>query len=755
MPTGQVTMTTAKPFPIRFGAAAWLFVFGLFLIALYGGQLRLGVSTPMEGQSLLYRALIGRSEAAIGHLIIALPIVLAVAIAAFKRGVLQMPSMAVWLPLSALFFWLAIGVPASPTRYEAIVDFARWVSAFAAMVGCCFLLGRDKGPRIAAYALFAGIAVLGVIGFAEFAYQSQIAGNSRIFAGWHNPNAVAGMLIIGLPLGMGLFVGAEERLEKLLLGFGMGAIFCALWFTGSKGGIIAAVVGILAFAILGLAKRGLPAGWWKGIVVGLVAGVGLILLFGLGAMTAGTGSVAGRLGEGGSAEQSVGFRSALWKDSAKVIALSPVMGHGAGSYSLMIRKEGSTLGSELAHQTYLQIAAETGIVGLVIAVGLIIIWLITVLRKHPSEPPERAALRYAIVAAVLAIGANGLVESNLSFFGIRMALFALLGIGLNLSVDGLVPERVPTALRAVVASLLAVGVGYTFVAAAIADNAVSRAVGLMTESPGEAQRLLLFANKVAPADPQPTFQLAKLASAMDDWDSARSHAEAAARRNPDASTYSVLARAQGKLGNTAEAKAAIDAAIAAEPIDPYWRAQKFELLRELALYDEAEVAARDAIDAEKRLESVPNALPWLVSTDTISARRWLIGREKSTAERVVLLQGLFDQLALYAERTAPELANVSRYAVIAELKRKLGAGVSEQKIADELKLTIDEYRAYRQTVEQYPFVGESVELARQKQELMVDTGEELERIYRSDGKSAEADAVRAVLDRVEEAGVLK
>jgi len=746
---------TQTPTTRNLGAAAWLFVVGLFLIALFGGQLRLGLSIPIDEQSLFYRALIGRSEAAIGHLLIALPIVLAVAIAAFRKGVLQIPSMGVWLMLSALFFWLAIGVPASPTRYAAIVDFARWVSAFAALVGCCFLLGRDKGPRIAAYALFAGMAVLGVIGFAEFAYQSQIAANWRIFAGWHNPNALAGILIVGLPLGMGLFVGAEERLEKLLLGFGMGAILCALWFTGSKGGILAATVGIVAFALISLIKRGLPAGWWKGILVALIAGAGLILLFGLGAWTAGTSSVAGRLGEGGAAEQSVGFRSQLWKDSAKVIASRPFIGHGAGSYSITIRKEGNTLGSELAHQTYLQIAAEIGIVGLAIAIGLIVVWLFTVLRKHPSEPPERAALRYAIVAAVLAIGANGLVESNLSYFGIRMALFALLGIGLNLSVDGLVPERVPVALRAVVASLLAIGVGYTLVGAAIADNAVSRALGVMSDRPGEAQRLLQFAHKVAPADPQPMFQLAKLASAMNDWETARALAETAARRNPDASSYSVLAHAEGKLGNRAEAVAAMDAAIAAEPNDPYWRAQKFELLREMAMYDDAEAAARDAIQAEERLETMPNALPWLVSTDTIAARQWLIGRATSTPERAELLQGLFDQLALYAERTATELANVTHYAAIAEVKRKLGAGASEQKIADELNLPLDEYRAYRQTLEQTPMVGETIELARQKQELLGEVGEELERIYRSEGKSEEADAVRARLDAVEEAGVLK
>src|SRR5688500_4642234 len=94
------------------GFAAWLFCAGLFLAALYGGQLRLGVNALQEGQSYLSAAFFDRTEAAFGHMLIALPIVAAVAIAAFKRGVLQIPSVGVWLPLMAFFFWLAIGVPA-------------------------------------------------------------------------------------------------------------------------------------------------------------------------------------------------------------------------------------------------------------------------------------------------------------------------------------------------------------------------------------------------------------------------------------------------------------------------------------------------------------------------------------------------------------------------------------------------------------------------------------------------------------------
>src|SRR5688572_21149248 len=275
------------------GFAAWLFCIGLFLTALYGGQLRLGTNALTEGQSYLSAALFDRSEAAFGHMLIALPIVAAVAIAAFKRGVLQIPSVGVWVPLMAFFFWLAIGVPVSPARYEAILEFAKWVAAFAAMIGCGFLLGRDKGPRIAAYALFSGISVLGLIGVAEFSTASIEAGNWRIFADWHNPNALAGMLIVGVPLGMGLFAGASERLERLLVGFGLASIVAALWFTGSKGGLAAVAVGIVAFVALSAFKKGVPAKWLRGVVTAGVGGLLLIGLLGLGASMRGTSSVAG------------------------------------------------------------------------------------------------------------------------------------------------------------------------------------------------------------------------------------------------------------------------------------------------------------------------------------------------------------------------------------------------------------------------------------------------------------------------------
>ena len=738
------------------GFAAWLFCAGLFLTALYGGQLRLGVNALTEGQSYLSAALFDRTEAAFGHMLIALPIVAAVAIAAFKRGVLQIPSVGVWVPLMAFFFWLAIGVPVSPARYEAILEFAKWVAAFAAMIGCCFLLGRDKGPRIAAYALFAGISVLGLIGIAEFATASIDAGNWRIFADWHNPNALAGMLLIGVFLGFGLFAGADERLEKLLVGFGMAAIIAALWFTGSKGGLLATAVGIVAWLALMVFKKGVPTGWWKGAAVGLVGGLLLISLLGFGANLRGTSTIDGRLGVGGGEEQSVGFRSTLWKDTLDIAMAQTIMGHGSGTYNLVIHRDGTTLGSALAHQTYLQTAAEIGFVGMRLAVLLVFVWVVTVLRKHPSEPPERAALRYAIVAAVLAVGANGLTESNLSFFGIRVALFALMGIGLNLSVDGLVPERIPTMMRGVVASLLALGAGYTFVASTVADSKVASALTSQQNGrPGDAQRALLSAQKAAPTDPEPTYQLARLALAMNDVESAVDFAQRAVAKSPKATHYGILAEAVLKNGDQEQALAAIDEAAQADANDPYWRAQKFEMLRTLGRYEEAEAAAKDAIAAEDRLETVPNALAWHVPTDSLNARRWLLQRAATTGERLSLTQGLFERLALFAERSAPEISRVTGYANIAEAKKKLGESATDEQLAEEMNATLDEFRSFREAAENTPIVGETVALAKQKQELLFETGEELERAYRAAGDDEAADAVRARLAGVEKAGFLR
>lgn len=737
-----------------FGLPFWLLLLGFFLLALFGGQLRLGAQAT-GGESLLYSALVLRSEAAIGHLLIAVPIVLGVSIAAFRRGVLQAPTLAVYMGFVGLFLWFAFNVPTSITRYEAILDFARWVVAIAAAFGCCFVLGRDRGPRYAASALLAGIAAVAIIGLAEFA--SRGGASHRIFAGWHNPNALAGVLIIGVPLGLGLFAGSSERIERLLYGFATAATLCALWLTGSKGGLAAAAVGVVAYLILGIAKRGsMPSGWIKSTVLQVAFAALLVGVFAVGSLRAG-GSAAGRFAEGATTEQSAGFRAQLWKDSLKAALEKPIAGTGAGSYSLTIRRHGETLGSELAHQTYLQTAVENGFLGLAVALVVIGAWLAAVLRRHPTEPPERSALRLAVVAGVLAIGANGLVESNLSYFGIRVALFALLGIGLNLSVDGLMPERVPVWARACVATGLALGAGYTFLAAAISDSKVAEALDAMsTGNVTLAEESLATASGFAPADPQPLYQRARLAAATRDWETALLHAKTVAERTPDPTYLALYARAQAATGKVDEAAETMDRAIAADPNDPHWRAEKSDLLRQAGRYEDAEVAARDAIEADLQLREKPNALPWHVSTDTLLVRRWLLSRADSNEERLALLQGIFDLLASYMEKTAVEISSMTGYREIAEARSRLSAVGGDEEMAEMLGFaSVEDYRAYKQLVETFEIAGESVVIARQKHDYLREVAAELEAAYRSAGDEAGAAAVRDRLEAIDRVAVVR
>jgi tetratricopeptide (TPR) repeat protein len=232
-------------------------------------------------------------------------------------------------------------------------------------------------------------------------------------------------------------------------------------------------------------------------------------------------------------------------------------------------------------------------------------------------------------------------------------------------------------------------------------------------------------------------------------------ANAAIQKSPSASNYGMLAQAKAALGKTAEAVEAADSAIKADSNDPYWRVQKFDILRNAGNYDFAEAAAKEAIAAEDRLSSMPNALPWHVPTDTLSARQWLMQRAQSTEERFVILKGMFERLALFAEKSAPELARVTGYVNIADTKKELGEDATDEQLAEELNATVDEFRQFRAMVETTPIVGETIALAREKQELLFEIGRELEGYYRSVGDSESADAVKARLAAVEEAGVLR
>lgn len=195
---------------------------------------------------------------------------------------------------------------------------------------------------------------------------------STAFGPFINRHHFAGYmeLAMALPLGM-LFSGSIETYKRPVYAFVAMMMGVALIMTNSRGGIISLAAEIVFLAIV--AGPGLRKGERRprpqriraallraGLAVGLI-----VVLIG-GTLVVGGGDVFTRLLGTVNASDPTTGRAHFWSVTLDVIKAYPVVGSGLGSFSVIYTKYDSRNGFyrlEQAHNDYLQILADGGIVG--------------------------------------------------------------------------------------------------------------------------------------------------------------------------------------------------------------------------------------------------------------------------------------------------------------------------------------------------------------------------------------------------------
>jgi O-antigen ligase len=270
--------------------------------------------------------------------------------------------------------WAAIGIHSSAlpaVTQERVVDYLKlWLIALVA-VNALRTRAQIQGFLIfvvGCYALFParGAIVNYIVGYAPFgrAVWSYIYGNA---------NDLAALMLLGMGTATALFVSEAHKTIR------MAAVAASMLFGGiilmtqSRGALVALAV----FALLTVQgqKRKLRAFLLLAVCGSVVIAVapsgiwerakGMVFLSNLENLA--------QVDEEGSAEQ----RYEIWKVAVAIIADHPVRGTGLGTYPEMhfiyaLAGESVTArGTRDTHSTYLNVAAETGAVGLAIFVLMI------------------------------------------------------------------------------------------------------------------------------------------------------------------------------------------------------------------------------------------------------------------------------------------------------------------------------------------------------------------------------------------------
>ena len=235
----------------------------------------------------------------------------------------------------------------------------------------------------------------------------------RAFSTFVYPNTLAGYLILFFPLTVLFSLKFKGKRKILPLIAGM-IILWALFLTKSKGGFLSLFVAmvILAFSplyrkrkvfsillLLVLLTSLFSFLLWKDI---LILSRGRELLFG-----------------------SADIRLSYWKAGLRMFKERPLLGFGTGCFGKVFTrfKEPGREESQMAHNNYLQVASELGIVGILI---FLLFW-IYVVRFLLNNIQKERIISWGILGSVMAFLFHSLMDFDFYIPGIVFNLFLFLG----------------------------------------------------------------------------------------------------------------------------------------------------------------------------------------------------------------------------------------------------------------------------------------------------------------------------------------
>ncbi len=322
-----------------------------------------------------------------------------------------------------------------------------------AYFGMFFLIINTQGLRIKRILLLIicvgfCISVLGILQKltgTEHIYWVRDASYATPFGPYVNRNHFAGYIGMVIPLALGMLVfrfagitlygSRDDRsivaefqshfFANLLLIFIVVIMITALFFTASRGGILsfAVMVVVLSTLICLTRLRAVMGKWWRIIVSVMIITVVILIWLGL-------DPVLNRL-----SDITPGGRYEIYNDAVKVYKDFPLFGTGLGTFQYVLpgyRTIPRRKLTEHAHNDYLELVSDCGLIGLIIILsGIIIFFWMTMTRWWKRRRYYAKSVAMGGFCGIIAILAHSFVDFNLHIPANALFLSILLGLTYN------------------------------------------------------------------------------------------------------------------------------------------------------------------------------------------------------------------------------------------------------------------------------------------------------------------------------------
>jgi O-antigen ligase len=223
-------------------------------------------------------------------------------------------------------------------------------------------------------------------------YRQEARQLNRFAAVESDPNSLAMTLALALP--MAWYLGMTVKNPILRWGFrayiAVGLV--AIGLTASRGGMVAATVALM---IVPLTMTKLSPGR-------LIAAVAMLAVSGVLAAVYVPDKIVQRLATTGTEVEdlSLGGRFKLWEAGMKALTERPLTGYGAGFWRQAVAP---WLGPnpQVAHNSFISVAVETGIVGLLLYLGMFLAVFLALMRLPSFERRFTVVLLATLMVAML------------------------------------------------------------------------------------------------------------------------------------------------------------------------------------------------------------------------------------------------------------------------------------------------------------------------------------------------------------------
>jgi len=372
---------------------------------------------------------------------LALVSVLIWVIGASRGGSLDLPGRSVVLSAGVFFGLLVLSALDSVSLHASLRELANtacYVMVFLMIAG----MGR---ARRALYSMLGSLAVaatlVAILGFNEYVLGESA--RQRIFSTFFNPDFLAGFMALMLPVVLAWYLSRTALAISVVGGLSVLLILANILMSGSRFGAVASAGGVAAFMLLALLSRDFkkPQLLRASLLILPILVAGLAL----------GKPLASRVASVKAESHSAGFRIYTWKGTARMCEAHLVNGTGIGTFEVAYPKYAIVGFTKLAHNSYLQLAAEAGplsAASLVVLLGLSALPVAGSLirRRIAGQPddseaalshgyawmPQRNLMVSGLLAGAAASMARNLVDSDWYVTAIGISFWAVLGAAVAL-----------------------------------------------------------------------------------------------------------------------------------------------------------------------------------------------------------------------------------------------------------------------------------------------------------------------------------